>query len=127
MKRLILAAILLATAGCGGDPATRVIDGLEASYSKEGRLDAITINFDNDGNARLWAGKRRGIILRDGQDYLMNERRVAIDKTKYKMEPVARRGGAGAGVVSPAALRPEFSRRSTAAAGDGTRPQHAAR
>ncbi len=89
MKRLILAAILLGTAGCGGDPATRVIDGLEASYSKEGRLDAITINLDDDGNARLWAGKRRGIIVRDGQDYLMNERRVAIDKTKYKMEPVA--------------------------------------
>ncbi|MBA4760446.1 hypothetical protein [Sphingomonas sp.] len=89
MKRLILAAILLGTAGCGGDPATRVIDGIEASYSKEGRLDAITINFDDDGNARLWAGKRRGIIVRDGQDYLMNERRVAIDKTKYKMEPVA--------------------------------------
>ncbi|WP_066660646.1 hypothetical protein [Sphingomonas sp. CCH9-H8] len=89
MKRPILAAILLGTAGCGGDPATRVIDGLEASYSKEGRLDAITINFDEDGNARLWAGKRRGIIVRDGQDYLMNERRVAIDKTKYKMEPVA--------------------------------------
>lgn len=89
MKRLILAAILLGTAGCGGDPATRVIDGLEASYSKEGRPDAITINLDDDGNARLWAGKRRGIIVRDGQDYLMNERRVAIDKTKYKMEPVA--------------------------------------
>ena len=89
MKRLILAAILLGTTGCGGDPATRVIDGIEASYSKEGRLDAITINFDEDGNARLWAGKRRGIIVRDGQDYLMNERRVAIDKTKYKMEPVA--------------------------------------
>lgn len=89
MKRLILAVILLGTAGCGGDPATRVIDGIEASYSKEGRFDAITINFDDDGNARLWAGKRRGIIVRDGQDYLMNERRVAIDKTKYKMEPVA--------------------------------------
>lgn len=89
MKRLILAAILLGTAGCGGDPATRVIDGIEASYSKEGRADSITINFDDDGNARLWAGKRRGIIVRDGQDYLMNERRVAIDKTKYKMEPVA--------------------------------------
>lgn len=89
MKRLILATILLGTAGCGGDPATRVIDGVEASYSKEGRADAITINFDDDGNARLWAGKRRGIIVRDGQDYLMNERRVAIDKTKYKMEPVA--------------------------------------
>lgn len=89
MKRLILAAILLGTAGCGGDPATRVIDGLEASYSKEGRPDAITINLDDDDNARLWAGKRRGIIVRDGQDYLMNERRVAIDKTKYKMEPVA--------------------------------------
>ena len=89
MKRLILAAILLGTAGCGGDPATRVIDGIEASYSKEGRADAITINFDDDGNARLWAGKRRGIIVRDGQDYLMNERRVAIDKRKYKMEPVA--------------------------------------
>lgn len=89
MKRLILAAILLGTGGCGGDPATRVIDGMEASYSKEGRADAITINFDADGNARLWAGKRRGIIVRDGQDYLMNERRVAIDKTKYKMEPVA--------------------------------------
>lgn len=89
MKRLILAAVLLGTTSCGGDPATRVIDGLEASYSKEGRPDAITINLDDDGNARLWAGKRRGIIVRDGQDYLMNERRVAIDKTKYKMEPVA--------------------------------------
>lgn len=89
MKRLILAALLLGTTGCGGDPATRVIDGMEASYSKEGRLDAITINLDEDGNARLWAGKRRGIIVRDGQGYLMNERRVPIDKTKFKMEPIA--------------------------------------
>ncbi len=89
MKRLILGAILLGTTGCGVDPATRVIDGMEASYSKEGRADAITINIDADGNTRLWAGKRRGIIVRDGKDYLMNERRVPIDKTKYKMEPVA--------------------------------------
>lgn len=89
MKRLILSAVLLGTTGCGGDPATRGIEGLEASYSKEGRLDAITINLDSDGNARLWAGKRRGIVVRDGQDYLMNERRVVIDKTKYKMEPIA--------------------------------------
>lgn len=89
MKRLILAAILLGTAGCGGDPATRVIDGMEAVYGKEGRADAITINFDDDGNARLWAGKRRGIVVRDGQDYLMNERRVAMGDRKYKMEPIA--------------------------------------
>lgn len=103
MKRLILAAILLGTTGCGGDPATRIIDGMEASYSKEGRLDAITINLDADGNARLWAGKRRGIIVRDGQDYLMNERRVPIDKTKYKMEPIAALRGDVMAALSDAA------------------------
>ncbi|MFL9839547.1 hypothetical protein ABS767_01110 [Sphingomonas sp. ST-64] len=89
MKRSILAAALFGLAGCAGDPATAVIDGLEASYSKDGRPDAIVVSLAENGDARLYAGKRRGIVRRDGLDYLMNEKRVAIDGTKFRMEPIA--------------------------------------
>jgi len=89
MKRLILVAAIVGVSGCASDPATAVIDGFEASYSKEGRTDAIVVSLAKNGDARLYAGKRRGIVRHGGLDYLMNEKRVAIDDTKFRMEPIA--------------------------------------
>ena len=117
MKRLILAATLFGMTGCGGDPATAVIDGLEASYSKDGRPDAIVVSLAGNGDARLYAGKRRGIVRRDGLDYLMNEKRVAIDGTKFRMEPIAALRSDVIGMLEDLA---EAARRRRAAEPDAT-------